>query len=233
LHQRRPFLSRALIAWEKGTNRFDFLQGKVDKYYWIDLGSSFVPNELMSTFLLAQLFDAETICRKRAKICSIYHDLLLHLCDGQLLQRIGYGSNGHIFWILFSDRQARERAERWLKELGVQCFTHYIPLHCSEGGEKFGRVSGLSITQMLQGLVFCDFRCGMQCHGSMSLKWWPVFTPCWERSLHCSRRFVKVFCESDEPFLDQLLCTCCSKRHLLLFAPLDAADDRLGITGPT
>jgi len=135
------FIDRAMIAWEKGTNRFDFVQGKVDKYYWIDLGSSFVPNEMMSAFLLGQLVEARAVCEKRAKICTIYKAELSRL-TGPHFSHMGYGSNGHIFWIVLSEGLSRQKVMAELKDVGVQCFSHYVPLHSSAGGEKFGRVHG-------------------------------------------------------------------------------------------
>jgi dTDP-4-amino-4,6-dideoxygalactose transaminase len=141
----RQYLERALISWEKGTNRFDFIHGKVDKYYWVDLGSSFVPNELMAVFLLAQLEDADAINRKRICISHVYHDLLSSLIGKgcvQSMMRKEDISNGHIFWVLFETEQERDRVQLEAKARGVQLFSHYVPLHSSKGGEKFGRPHG-------------------------------------------------------------------------------------------
>jgi dTDP-4-amino-4,6-dideoxygalactose transaminase len=146
------FINRAYVVWEKGTNRFEFLQGKVDKYCWIDIGSSFVPNECMSAFLCAQLDESEQINAKRKAICSAYSDALNPLKVSHQLQFLPdseNNGNGHLFWIIFPTTELFVSAQKALKELEVQCFTHYVALHSSPAGEKYGRVhDSLDVTNV-------------------------------------------------------------------------------------
>lgn len=138
---------RAYVVWEKGTNRFDFIKGKVDKYCWIDIGSSFVPSEAMCAFLYAQLEEAVEITRRRTVIWSVYKQLLQPLIDVGKLQASscnppGCETNGHIFFIVLSSASERDTFKASMQELGVQCFSHYLALHESPSGRKFGFARG-------------------------------------------------------------------------------------------
>lgn len=135
------FLERCMITWEKGTNRFDFINKKVDKYYWLDIGSSFVPNELMAAFLLPQLECAEAITAKRRLIFEAYD---VHLRDLAFKMRVpgSPASNGHIFWVCLDSTEQREQVQRVFQQRNIDCYTHYLPLHVAPAGKKFGRVSG-------------------------------------------------------------------------------------------
>ena len=137
------FLDRSVIVWEKGTNRYDFIQKKVDKYCWVDIGSSFVPNECMSAFLLAQLDEAFEMTEKRVRICKTFEASLAALVDrGKFkMLKTGEGYNCHIFWIIFHSEEERSNMQRKLHDLGVQCFSHYMPLHSAPAGLKFGKVA--------------------------------------------------------------------------------------------
>ena len=146
------YVDRSHIVWEKGTNRFSFLSGKVDKYWWVDIGSSFVPNELTASFLMAQLVEAERITAKRRLIFDTYANFLkpvLESFDGIDIVPSKPSSNGHIFWICFKDVTQRQHVQKCLSQDGIECFTHYVPLHRSPAGERFGRThdSNMEMTE--------------------------------------------------------------------------------------
>jgi len=140
------YMDRALVLREKGTNRSAFLQGQVDKYTWVDIGSSYLPSELNAAFLLAQLEDAEHITNDRLRVCETYHSLLhpLHAAGKiTLFDRAAYpGGNGHIFWILTNSLQERQALSTFLRERHILSFFHYVPLHSSPAGLRLGRACG-------------------------------------------------------------------------------------------
>ena len=139
----RKYVDRALVVWEKGTNRFDFIHKKVDKYCWVDLGSSFVPNEHMSAFLMAQLEEAEEINSKRRRIFEVYAKELKCLETlGIRMTPMEPVTNGHIFWLIMQSKKQKEMVQMGFKEADIECFSHYVPLHSSPAGEKFGRSVG-------------------------------------------------------------------------------------------
>lgn len=139
-------IKRAEIIWEKGTNRKKFLRGEVNKYTWVDIGSSFLPSELIAAFLYGQLQCAEKILKKRRAIHRYYTQKLMPLAlAGKIKLRLGQdgdNSNGHIFYILASSLNERDRLIRHLKSRGIHVVFHYIPLHSSPCGLKFGRTFG-------------------------------------------------------------------------------------------
>ncbi|WIA14774.1 hypothetical protein OEZ85_003258 [Tetradesmus obliquus] len=139
------FRDRAHITWEKGTNRFDFINKKVDKYEWIDLGSSFVPSELVGAFLHSQLLEAEAINARRRRVSKAYHQLLqpLEASGAMQLMPLDDGTgNGHIFWIMLPSKSARDGLAKALGAASVEVYGHYVPLHLSPGGQKWGRAVG-------------------------------------------------------------------------------------------
>ena len=139
-------IERAEIVREKGTNRSKFFRGMVDKYSWVDVGSSFLPSDLVSAFLFAQLEKADEIIQKRRDICRLYFDGLQSLCgDGMIAITSATAEadgNGHLFYIL--TRNAEERAEliRALHSEGITAVFHYVPLHSSPAGRRYGRAHG-------------------------------------------------------------------------------------------
>jgi dTDP-4-amino-4,6-dideoxygalactose transaminase len=140
------FVTRAEIIREKGTNRSRFFRGEVDKYSWIDLGSSFLPSELVGAFLCAQLEEAERIVAARCRISSHYHDLLRPLEENGWLRLppmvSDCASNGHIFYIITRSLEERSRLIQHLRGDGILSVFHYVPLHSSPAGLRFGRTSG-------------------------------------------------------------------------------------------
>ena len=140
------FLERVEIIWEKGTNRSQFFRGMVDKYSWVDVGSSYLPSEIMAAFLWAQLEEAESITRTRLNIWHQYHSALESLeTQGYLRRPIVPDEcehNAHMYYILLSDLDKRTALIEFLKVLGISAVFHYVPLHSSPAGQRFSRASG-------------------------------------------------------------------------------------------
>lgn len=139
---------RALILWEKGTNRCDFMSRKVDKYEWVDVGSSNVPSEISSAILWAQLQEADRITRERQLNFTAYREGLQHLADKNLVRipvvPTECESNAHIFFLVLPTKRKRDEVQRYLKGCDISVFSHYVPLHSSPAGRKYGRVASNS-----------------------------------------------------------------------------------------
>jgi dTDP-4-amino-4,6-dideoxygalactose transaminase len=139
-------LERAEIIREKGTDRSKFFRGQVDKYTWIDLGSSYAPSELVAAYLFAQFEHAPEILEKRRRIFARYAEALAPLESAGLvrLPRVPpeCEPNGHLFYLILPDEQARDAMLRHLDAVGVNAVFHYVALHDSPAGRRFGRVSG-------------------------------------------------------------------------------------------
>jgi dTDP-4-amino-4,6-dideoxygalactose transaminase len=137
---------RAEIVWEKGTNRRQFHRGEVDKYTWVDVGSSFLPSELTAAFLLAQLEGAEDITARRMAIWDAYHEALAPLETAGRLERPvvpdGCRHNAHMYYVMMPDGAARAAALKHLSEAGYRAVFHYVPLHAAPAGRRYGRVAG-------------------------------------------------------------------------------------------
>jgi len=141
------FVARAEVIREKGTNRAQFFRGEVDKYSWVDIGSSYLPSELVGAFLWAQLEQARAINARRMDLCSAYRKGLEPLARSGALalpqpEPAGVTGNGHMFYVLLQDLAARTRLIAHLKARGIHSVFHYVPLHSSPAGRKFGRVAG-------------------------------------------------------------------------------------------
>ncbi len=136
-------LDRAEILREKGTNRSAFFRGEVDKYSWVDMGSSYLPNELTAAFLLAQVEQAEAIMRRRLDIWQRYHEGLADLEARGWLRRPVIPThcthNAHMYHVLLPSLQARQAVIRHMRAAGVNPVFHYVPLHSSPAGRRFGR----------------------------------------------------------------------------------------------
>lgn len=162
LLNRERFVERAEIIWEKGTDRKKFFRGEVDKYTWVDVGSSFLPSEIIAAFLHAQLEMCQRIIDARRHLFDLYYSLLEPLGHKE---RIGMpwvedrkgpksAANGHIFYIVTASLEERSALIAYLKEIGIHAVFHYIPLHSSPAGKRFGRTSGdLNFTTELSDRV--------------------------------------------------------------------------------
>ncbi len=139
-------VERAEIVWEKGTNRNQFFRGQVDKYTWVDIGSSYLPSEIIAAFLLAQLEQADRLTETRLRIWQRYHDAFEELEEARLLRRPCIPPycthNGHIYYVLVKDLAARTAFLSDLHAHGVGAVFHYVPLHSSPAGRRFGRCGG-------------------------------------------------------------------------------------------
>ncbi|QCO58125.1 dTDP-4-amino-4,6-dideoxygalactose transaminase (plasmid) [Pseudorhodobacter turbinis] len=137
------YVERAEIIREKGTNRSNFLRGQTDKYTWVDLGSSFLPGELTASFLFAQLELAETIRATRLALFERYMDAFAPLeAAGRLRRPIcpeGCTGNGHIFYLMLNNIEDRDAFIRHMRAHEITTPFHYVPLHSSPAGIKFGR----------------------------------------------------------------------------------------------
>ena len=140
------FVERAEIIWQKGTNRKAFQQGKVDKYTWVDIGSSFLPGEITAAFLWAQLQEATRITQQRLDSWHRYHVILAPIeKKGKIRRPIvpkGCEHNAHMYYILLESLQQREQKLKKLEKEGVNAVFHYVPLHSSPAGKKYGRLAG-------------------------------------------------------------------------------------------
>ncbi len=140
------FVERAEIIREKGTNRSQFFRGEVDKYSWVDKGSSYLPGELIAAFLWAQMECAENITAQRLDIWQQYHnDLVDYEMEGFLKLPIipeGIQHNAHMYYIVLESIEKRTQLIEQLKLKGVNAVFHYVPLHSSVAGKQYGRVSG-------------------------------------------------------------------------------------------
>jgi dTDP-4-amino-4,6-dideoxygalactose transaminase len=136
----------AEIMREKGTDRGRFFRGEVDKYTWQNVGSSFLPSEITAAFLWAQLEQAERITAERLAIWRRYHEMLAPLEQRGVLRRPvippDCQHNGHIYYILLETAEDRAHVLAELNRNGINAVFHYVPLHSSPAGMRFGRASG-------------------------------------------------------------------------------------------
>lgn len=139
------FAQRAEIIREKGTNRSQFFRGQVDKYTWVDVGSSYLPGEIIAAFLWAQMEEADAITRRRLAMWHTYHQWFEEAeRAGRLRRPVVPGHcvhNAHMYYILLPDLVRRSAAIERLKALGVHSVFHYVPLHSSPAGLKYGRAA--------------------------------------------------------------------------------------------
>lgn len=143
---KKKYIERAQVIREKGTNRTKFFQGKVDKYTWVDIGSSYLPGEIIASFLMAQLEKSAEITKKRLFVWKRYHSGLADLeLSGRLRRPVipDYaGHNAHLYYILTGSRNDRVALLEYLKQRGILAVTHYVPLHSSPAGRIYTRYSG-------------------------------------------------------------------------------------------
>lgn len=139
-------VERAEIIREKGTDRSRFYRGQVDKYTWVDIGSSFLPSELNAAYLLAQLEQMDQITAARMARWEQYHQALAELEKNGLLQRMQVPDecvhNAHMYYIRLRSLEERTELISWLRERDIVAVFHYIPLHSATAGLKYGRFAG-------------------------------------------------------------------------------------------
>ncbi len=137
------FIERSEVIWEKGTNRKQFFHGNIDKYTWVDQGSSYLPGEISAAFLAAQMEKVDEITASRLAIWNRYHSELEHLEILGKLRRPKIPNhcthNGHLYFIVLESAEKRAEVMRRLEMQGIHTVFHYIPLHDSPAGKKYGR----------------------------------------------------------------------------------------------
>jgi dTDP-4-amino-4,6-dideoxygalactose transaminase len=142
----KKYIENAEILREKGTNRSRFFRGQVDKYTWVNVGSSYLPSDMLAGFLLAQLEEREKIQSARQRIWETYYKELEAWAEENHVQLPFVPAHCeqtyHMFYLLFPDLEKRQAAISHLKERGIQAVFHYLPLHLSPMGEKFGGRQG-------------------------------------------------------------------------------------------
>jgi dTDP-4-amino-4,6-dideoxygalactose transaminase len=170
LINRYELASRGEIIRDKGTDRKAFFRGEVDKYSWVDIGSSFLPSELIAAYLWAQIEEADAITKRRLLLWETYHRGLKPLEDQGVLRRPVVPSdcdhNAHMYYILLPDQQTRDALIEHLKSCGIHSVFHYVPLHNSKMGRLKGRPGGsLANTEDLSGrLLRLPFWLGVEVH---------------------------------------------------------------------
>ena len=169
------FIKRAEIIWEKGTNRAEFIRGEVDKYGWKDIGSSFLPSELIAAFLFAQLENIDVIQAKRKSIWQQYYDGLKKLEDRGLVKLPDIPeyatNNAHLFYILCRNQNSRNELLSFLKNNRINAVFHYLPLHKS------------------------DFY--LKIHGSRQLPWCDYYSECLIR--------LPIYCELSKEKVNEII----------------------------
>lgn len=139
-------IERAEIVREKGTNRSKFFRGQIDKYTWVDAGSSYLPSELNAAYLWAQLEQADMVNENRLKSWNLYKELLTPIAEKEYIT-LPYipeecTHNAHMFYIKTKNLEERSALISYLKENGVLAVFHYIPLHGAPAGQKYGEFIG-------------------------------------------------------------------------------------------
>lgn len=152
------FVERAQVIREKGTNRTRFLEGRVDKYTWMDVGSSYLPSDLTAAFLWGQMESADRINDQRLAIWNTYHRAFAGLERAGKLRRPTVpddcAANAHLYYVLLPSERERTTFLKALVARGVGAVSHYVPLHDSPAGKRFGRqVGGLPNTLMAAGCL--------------------------------------------------------------------------------
>lgn len=161
------YCERAEIIREKGTNRSNFLRGQVDKYTWVDKGSSYLPSDMNAAYLWGQLEAAQTICDDRMATWDAYNNAFADLAEEGLVEppvvpddRV---QNAHMYYLLLPTLEDRTSFISFLKEGGVQACFHYVPLHSAPAGERFGSFHGKDVytTEVSERLVRLPLYYGM------------------------------------------------------------------------
>ncbi len=139
-------VERAEIIREKGTNRSKFFRGQIDKYTWVDAGSSYLPSDINAAYLWAQLEKADQIFDDRMKSWNLYNEMFTDMAQEGIIETPyipeGCQHNAHMYYIKAKDLQERTELIKFLKDNGVNAVFHYIPLHNAPAGKKYGRFHG-------------------------------------------------------------------------------------------
>ncbi|MDO4616816.1 MAG: dTDP-4-amino-4,6-dideoxygalactose transaminase [Lachnospiraceae bacterium] len=146
LFQDPKYLEKAEILREKGTDRSKFFRGQIDKYTWVDFGSSYLPSDMNAAYLYAQLEASDKIDRQRKAVWNLYNEGLKPLADRGLIEQPfvpkSCEHNAHMYYIKLKDLETRTDLISYLREKDICAVFHYIPLHGATAGKKFGRFHG-------------------------------------------------------------------------------------------
>ncbi|MCQ2510160.1 MAG: dTDP-4-amino-4,6-dideoxygalactose transaminase [Lachnospiraceae bacterium] len=146
LFQDPKYLEKAEILREKGTDRSKFFRGQIDKYTWVDFGSSYLPSDMNAAYLYAQLEACDKIDKQRMAIWNLYNEGLKELADKGLIEQPFIPKscihNAHMYYIKLKDLATRSALIAYLREKDICAVFHYIPLHGAAAGKKFGRFHG-------------------------------------------------------------------------------------------
>jgi dTDP-4-amino-4,6-dideoxygalactose transaminase len=150
--------ARAEVVWQKGTDRLQFARGEVQKYTWVDVGSSFLPSEITAAFLSAQMDGADEIGESRMAVWARYHDAFEDLEAERRVRRPVVPHecqhNAHLYYLLLPTRPARDAAIDRLNARGINAVFHYVPLHSSPAGRRYGRMAAaLPVTDEVSGCL--------------------------------------------------------------------------------
>ena len=156
------FVKRAEVIWEKGTNRAAFFRGEVDKYRWVDMGSSFLPSELIAAFLYAQLLSLDSIQNQRKEIWQNYYDGLYPLQEkGHIALPVipaSKSNNAHIFYLITQRGTHRNELIAFLKAQGIHSVFHYLPLHASPFfSDKYGGKALNNVVRFSENILRLPF----------------------------------------------------------------------------
>jgi dTDP-4-amino-4,6-dideoxygalactose transaminase len=151
----KRFIARAEIIREKGTNRSQFFRGAVDKYTWMDIGSSYLPGELIAAFLWGQMEEADRITSRRLALWHHYHEAFEDLERRAYVRRpivpSGRAHNGHMYYLMLADLRTRTRLIEQLASEGIQAVFHYVPLHAAPMGARVGRTGSSMVNTIAAG----------------------------------------------------------------------------------
>ena len=141
------YIEKAEILREKGTNRSQFFRGQVAKYNWVDFGDSYLPSEMNAAYLWGQLQVADEINENRLNTWNTYYNAVKPLVDAGIIEiphiPDGCVHNAHMFYIKCKNLEERTKFIQFMKNNGVYCVFHYVPLHSAPAGMKFGRFNGV------------------------------------------------------------------------------------------
>ena len=142
----QKYVEEAEIIREKGTNRSKFFRGQIDKYTWVNYGSSYLPSDMNAAYLYAQLELADEITEHRLLLWNRYYERLLPLAEAGRIELPvipeGCEHNAHMFYIKARDLEERSAFIDFMAKKQIKCVFHYIPLHTAPAGQKFGRFHG-------------------------------------------------------------------------------------------
>lgn len=145
----QDWCDRSEIIWEKGTNRSQFFRGEVDKYTWVDVGSSYLPSDIIAAFLWGQINQVKEITNKRLVIWQKYHDGLANLeAQGKIRLPIippECQHNAHLYYIILPSLKIRNNLISKFKDNNINAVFHYVPLHSSPAGQQYGKTNGMLV----------------------------------------------------------------------------------------